>query len=51
MYDDTLQVLEDRSGDQHYAAAYRCQLTTRTKKAGESVQDFVTAIEQLAHRA
>jgi hypothetical protein len=38
------------SGDQHFAAADRCQLT-RTQKAGESLQDFATAIEQLAHRA
>jgi hypothetical protein len=50
-YEDTLQALEDRFGDQHFAAAYRCQLTTRTQKAGESLQDFATAIEQLAHRA
>jgi hypothetical protein len=50
-YEDTLQALEDRFGDQHFAAAYRCQLTTRTQKAGESLQDFATAIELLAHRA
>jgi hypothetical protein len=50
-YEETLQALEDRFGDQHFAAAYRCQLTTRTQKAGESLQDFTTAIEQLAHRA
>jgi hypothetical protein len=31
-YENTLQVLEDRFGDQHFAAAYRCQLT-RTQKA------------------
>jgi hypothetical protein len=31
--------------------AYRCQLTTRTQKAGESLQDFATAIELLAHHA
>jgi translation initiation factor 2B subunit (eIF-2B alpha/beta/delta family) len=50
-YKNTLQALEDRFGDQHFAAAYRCQLTTRTQKAGESLQDFATAIELLAHRA
>jgi hypothetical protein len=33
-YEETLQALEDRFGDQHFAAAYRCQLTTRTQKAG-----------------
>jgi hypothetical protein len=32
-YENTLQALEDRFGDQHFAAAYRCQLTTRTQKA------------------
>jgi hypothetical protein len=51
IYDDTLQPLEDRFGDQHFAAAYRCQLTTRIQKAGESLQDFATAVELLAHRA
>jgi peptide subunit release factor 1 (eRF1) len=50
-YEDTLQTLEDRFGDQHFAAAYRCQLTTRRQKAGESLQEFATAIELLAHRA
>jgi hypothetical protein len=49
--EETLQALEDRFGEQHFAAAYRCQSTTRTQKAGESSQDFATAIEQLAHRA
>jgi hypothetical protein len=50
-YGDTLQALEDRFVDQNFAAAYRCQLTTRTQKAGECLQDFATAIELLAHRA
>jgi hypothetical protein len=50
-YEETLHALEDRFGDQHFVAAYHCQLTSRTQKAGESLQDFVTAIEQLAHRA
>jgi hypothetical protein len=40
-YEDSLQALEDRFGDQHFAAAYRCQLT-RTQKAGEFLQDFAT---------
>jgi hypothetical protein len=51
IYEDTLQALEDRFGDQHFAAAYRCQLTTRTPKAGESLQDFAKATELLVHRA
>jgi hypothetical protein len=50
-YEETLQALEDRFGDQHFSAAYRCPLITRTQKAGKSLQDFDTAIEQLAHRA
>jgi hypothetical protein len=50
-YEETLQDLEDRFGDQHFSAAYRCQLTTRTRKAGESLKNFSTAIEQLDHRA
>jgi hypothetical protein len=50
-YEDSLQALEDCFGDQHFAAAYRSQLKTRTKKAGESLQDFATAIDQLTHRA
>jgi hypothetical protein len=50
-YEDTLQILEHRFGDQHFAAAYRCQLSARKQKAGESLQKFATAIELLAHRA
>jgi hypothetical protein len=50
-YEDTLQALEDQFRDQNFATAYRCQLTTRTQKAGESLQDFATAIELLAHCA
>jgi hypothetical protein len=49
-YEDNLQTLEDRFGDQHFATAYRCQLATR-QKDGESLQEFATAIELLAHRA
>jgi hypothetical protein len=49
-YEDTLQALEDRFGDQHNAAAYRCQRTS-TQKTREPLQGFSTAIEQLAHLA
>jgi hypothetical protein len=49
-YED-MQNLEDRFSDQHFAAAHRCQLATRTQKVGESLQDFAMAIELLAHRA
>jgi hypothetical protein len=50
-YEETLQALEERFGDQHFAATFCSQLKTRTQKAGESLQDFATAVEQLAHRA
>jgi hypothetical protein len=41
---DILRALEDRFGDQHFAAAYRCQLTTGIQKVGESLQDYATVI-------
>lgn len=47
----TLQALEDCFGAQHFAAADRCQLTTRTQRAGESLRDFTTAVQQLEHLA
>jgi hypothetical protein len=50
-YEDILQALEDRFGDQHFTAAYCCQLATRRQKACESLQEFATAIELFAHRA
>jgi hypothetical protein len=50
-YEETLGALEDRFGDQHLAAAYRSQLKSRTQGVGESLQEFATAIEQLAHCA
>jgi hypothetical protein len=46
----TLQALEVRHGNQHFAATYRSQTKERTWRATESLQDFATAIEQLAHR-
>jgi hypothetical protein len=50
-YEATLQTLEDRFGDEHFAVAYRSQLNSRRQRAGESWQEFAIAIEQLAHRA
>jgi hypothetical protein len=47
-YEESIETLEDRFGDQHLAAAYRSQLNARTQIAGESPQEFATAIEQLA---
>jgi hypothetical protein len=48
-YENTLQALEDRFGDKHFDVAYPCQARTRTQKAGESMQDFATAIELPTH--
>jgi hypothetical protein len=48
---ETLQALEDCFGDQHFAAADCCQLTTSFQRAGEFLRDFTTADEQLAHLA
>jgi hypothetical protein len=50
-YEENLQAQEDRFGEKHFAAAYRSQLKMRTQRAGESLQEFAIAIEQLAHRA
>jgi hypothetical protein len=47
-YEEAIEALEDRFGDQHLAAAYRSQLKARTQRAGESPQKFATAIGQLA---
>jgi hypothetical protein len=46
----SIQALEGRFGDQHFAAAFRSQLKTKTQSAGESLQEFAMAVEQLAHR-
>jgi hypothetical protein len=50
-YEETLLLLKDRVGEQHFAADFRSQLKTRTQIAGESLLEFATAIEQLAHGA
>jgi hypothetical protein len=50
-YEETLRALDDRFRDQNFAAEFRNQLKTRTQKAGESLQDFATAVEQVVHRA
>jgi hypothetical protein len=49
-YEETFLALEDRFRDQHFAAAFRSQLKTRTQRSGESLQEFATAIKQLALR-
>jgi hypothetical protein len=50
-YKQTFEALEDRIGDQHFAAAYHSQLKIRTQKVGESLQEFAMAVEQLTHGA
>jgi hypothetical protein len=49
--EETLQAMEDRFREEHFAAAYRSQLKMRTQKVGESIQDFATVTEQLVHHA
>jgi DNA repair exonuclease SbcCD ATPase subunit len=49
-YEDTIQTLEDRFGDQHFVDAYSSRLS-RIQKAGDTLQNFITAIDLLAHRA
>jgi hypothetical protein len=48
-YKETREAQEDRLGNQHLAAAYRSQL--KTKQERRVSQEFVAAIEQLAHSA
>jgi hypothetical protein len=50
-YEEILEALEDRFVDQHLAAACRNQLKSKNQGVGESLQEFVTTVEQLAHRA
>jgi hypothetical protein len=50
-YEETLEALEDRFGDQHFVDAYHSQLKTRTQGVGELLQEFSTAVERLAHHA
>jgi hypothetical protein len=48
-FEETLKTLEALCRNQLLAAAYRSQLKTRIQGVGESLQEFATAIEQLAH--
>jgi hypothetical protein len=48
-YEEILEALDDHFGDQYLAAMYCSQLQTRTHGVGESMQEFATAIEQLAY--
>ena len=48
-YEDIMESLWDRFGDHQLATAYRSQLKTRVQASSETLQDFVAAVEQLAH--
>jgi hypothetical protein len=48
---ETNGAAENCFGDQHLAEAYRNQLKTRTQCVGECLQQFLTAVEQLAHHS
>lgn len=48
-YEEILDALEDRFGDQDLAASYHIQLKKGTQGVGEFLQGCATAIEQLAH--
>jgi hypothetical protein len=50
-YEETLQAIEDHFRGQPFATSFHSQLKTRTQRAGKSLQDFSTAIEQRAHCA
>jgi hypothetical protein len=50
-YEETLEAVQDHIRDQYLAAAYCSQLKTRIQGEGESLQEFPTAVELLAHRA
>jgi hypothetical protein len=44
-YDENLEALENRFGDQHLAAVYHCQ--KEGQGVGESFQELSTAVKQL----
>jgi hypothetical protein len=48
-YEEILEALEDRFGDQHMATAYHIQLKSGTQGVRESLQEFITAVKKLAH--
>jgi hypothetical protein len=50
-YEETLEALEDRFGEEHLSAAYGSQLKTKAQDVGEFLQEFATAVEQLAYSA
>jgi hypothetical protein len=50
-YEKIIRETEDRFGDQHLATWYQDQPKTETQIVGESLQEFVTAIEQMTHCA
>jgi transcriptional accessory protein Tex/SPT6 len=49
-HEETFKALEDRFGNQHFAATYCSQLKTRKQRVRKSLQEFGMAVKQLAHR-
>jgi hypothetical protein len=49
--EEVLEALEACFGNQHLATTYHNQLKMRIHGVGKSLQEFSTAIEQLAHHA
>jgi hypothetical protein len=45
---ETIKAIEDSFGDQHLVRAYHNQLMTRNQCSGESLQEFATAVKQVA---
>jgi hypothetical protein len=50
-YEDIVGAVQYRFGDHQLAATYQSQLKARVQTSGETLQEFATAIEQLAHWA
>jgi hypothetical protein len=50
-YVEIIEAVENCFGDKHLAEAYCSQLKTRTQCNGESLQGFLTAVEQSAHHS
>jgi FKBP-type peptidyl-prolyl cis-trans isomerase (trigger factor) len=49
-YKDVTEALENSYSDHHLEAALNSQLKRRNQLAGESLEEFATATNQLAHR-
>jgi BMFP domain-containing protein YqiC len=50
-YEERIEALESRYGDNNLVAAYCSRLKARNQLASESLQEFPSAIQQMTHRA